>query len=259
MQRTQRRLWILQKKSWDKSADTKKTRSQNEEIRLNKFLSDAGVCSRREADRMIEAGKVKVYDHIAVMGEKVTADAKVYVDGKPIEPEEERILLAVNKPVGIECTCDKKNPDNIIDFLKYPKRLIYVGRLDKNSSGLLLMTNDGELANRITKSQEYHEKEYIVKVNRPITSAFVEQMRSGVEILNRVTRPCIVNQIDSKTFQIILTQGWNRQIRRMCEALGYKVLELKRIRIMNIGLNRLKEGSYRRITGEELQELLEQL
>lgn len=238
----------MQKKSWDK-----------EEIRLNKYLSDAGVCSRREADRLIEAGKVKVDAHIAVMGERITKDASVYVNGKLVEPEEERILLAVHKPVGIECTCDKKNPDNIIDFLHYPKRLIYVGRLDKNSSGLLLMTNDGELANQITKSQEYHEKEYIVKVNKQITPIFLEQMRSGVEILNRITRPCKVTQMDEKTFQIILTQGWNRQIRRMCEALGFRVTALKRIRIMNIQLAHLKEGSYRRITGEEWQELLRQL
>lgn len=246
-------------------AGNKKLNSQNaaEEkqkgIRLNKYLSDAGVCSRREADRMIEAGRVKIDERIAAVGERVKEGSGVYVDGKPIKKEDNLIVLALNKPVGIECTCDRTNPDNVIDFIQYPKRLVYVGRLDKNSSGLLLLTNDGELANRIAKSGEGHEKEYVVRVSKRITEEFLEKMAAGVPILNTITRPCEINKIDDYTFDIILTQGLNRQIRRMCETLGYKVMELQRIRVMNIRLNRLKEGTYRRVSESEIMNLMELL
>lgn len=237
------------------SANQKQEQEQG--IRLNKYLSDAGICSRREADRMTESGRIKIDGHIAVMGERVKEGSKVLVDGKPINPEEELILLALHKPIGIECTCDRNNKDNIIDFIHYPKRLIYVGRLDKNSSGLILMTNDGELANRIAKSSEQHEKEYVVRVNKKITDDFLAKMAEGVSILDTVTRPCEIQKIDEYTFNIILTQGLNRQIRRMCEALNYKVMGLQRIRVMNIKLNRLKEGTYRRVSEVEIKDLME--
>ena len=231
----------------------------NEPIRLNKFLSDAGICSRREADRLIEAGKVTVDGKVAVMGQKVLPTQKIVCNGKSASRENELILIALNKPVGIECTSDRKNPDNIIDFLNYPKRVYTIGRLDKNSEGLILLTNDGSIVNKISKSVNYHEKEYIVSVNKKINDDFIEKMSSGVAILDTVTRPCEVERIDDKTFRIILTQGLNRQIRRMCETLGYKVMTLKRIRIMNINLGKLKLGTYRNVTDKELDELLKLL
>lgn len=228
----------------------------NEEIRLNKYLSDAGFCSRREGDRLIEAGRVLVNGKIAVMGQKVTLNDKVEVEDKAVIREEERILIALNKPVGIECTSDRSNKDNIIDFVKYPKRIYPIGRLDKNSQGLILLTNDGELVNNILKASNYHEKEYIVTVDKQITDEFIKKMSDGVEILDTVTRPCIVEKINTNTFSIVLTQGLNRQIRRMCEALGYKVQKLKRIRIMNIKLGNLKKGTYRDVTDKEMKELI---
>lgn len=230
---------------------------QEQGIRLNKYLSDAGICSRREADRMIESGRIRIGEHAAVMGERVKEGDTVLVDEKPVNPEEKLILLAFHKPVGIECTCDRNNKDNIIDFIHYPKRLIYVGRLDKNSSGLILMTNDGELANRIAKSSEQHQKEYVVRVNKKITEDFLAKMAEGVPILDTITRPCEIRKIDDYTFDIILTQGLNRQIRRMCETLNYKVMELQRIRVMNIRLNLLKEGTYRRVSESEIIDLME--
>lgn len=230
--------------------------NQNEPVRLNKFLSDAGICSRREADRLIEAGKVTVDGKVAVMGQKVIPTQNIVCNGKSASRENELILIAFNKPVGIECTCDRKNPDNIIDFLNYPKRVYTIGRLDKNSEGLILLTNDGSIVNKISKSVNYHEKEYIVSVNKKINNDFIEKMSSGVAILDTVTRPCEVERIDDKTFRIILTQGLNRQIRRMCETLGYRVMTLKRIRIMNINLGKLKLGTYRNVTDKELNELL---
>ncbi len=231
----------------------------NEPVRINKYLSDAGVCSRREADRLIEAGKITVDGKKAVAGMKVTPDMRIVCNGKPVKREKEFILIALNKPVGIECTSDRNNPDNIIDFVDYPKRIYTIGRLDKNSEGLILMTNDGDIVNKISKSSNVHEKEYVVRVNKPITGEFVKNMQDGVKILDRVTRPCKVYQENKDTFRIILTQGLNRQIRRMCEALGYRVLELKRIRIMNIRLGRLKTGTYRNVTKKEREELLEMI
>ena len=228
----------------------------DEEIRLNKFLSDAGFCSRRDADRMIEKGRVYVNDAGAVKGQRVTLEDVVRVDGKVISREEEQILLAFNKPVGVECTSDMSNPDNIIDHIGYHKRIYPIGRLDKNSQGLILLTNDGSLVNGILKASNFHEKEYIVTVDKPLTDEFIKNMSSGVPILDQITRPCKVRKIDRHTFNIILTQGLNRQIRRMCEQLGYKVQKLKRVRVMNVELGKLPIGSYRNITNEELNQLL---
>ena len=237
----------------------KKNISLDEEIRLNKYLSDAGVCSTREADRLIEKGLVKVDGVTASMGMKILPKQKVSVKGKPVVREEKMVLIAVNKPVGIECTSDRSNRDNIIDYIGYPTRIYNIGRLDKNSHGLILMTNDGSIVNGISKSSNSHEKEYVVKVNKPVNNEFVRKMSSGIKILNRVTKPCKVWITDKNEFHIILTEGINRQIRRMCEALGYRVLDLKRIRIMNINLGRLKEGTYRNVTPEELRELKKML
>lgn len=224
-------------------------------IRLNKYLSEAGVCSRREADRLTEAGLVTVDDQTAVMGMKISPDAVVKVRGNAVKKEEEKVLLAFHKPAGIVCTAQKREKNNVIDYLGYPKRIFPVGRLDKESTGLLLMTNDGELVNKIMRAGNYHEKEYLVTVNKPVTEEFCKKMASGVLILDTVTRKCKVEQIGEKEFRIILTQGLNRQIRRMCETLGYRVTALKRVRIMNIHLGRLKEGTYRKIEGKEKKEL----
>lgn len=239
----------------------KEKKENSELIRLNKFLSDAGVCSRREADRLVEQGRVTINGTKAVMGQKVTIEDDVVVDGNPVSREEERILIVFNKPVGIECTTDLTNSDNIIDYIGYPKRIYYVGRLDKNSQGLILLTNDGSLVNKMMKESNYHEKEYMVTVDKPVTDEFVNLMCSGVELkeLERTTRPCKVEKIGKHVFRIVLTQGLNRQIRRMCEALGYKVQKLKRIRIMNIELGNLPIGTYRDVTDEELKMLLDNI
>lgn len=237
----------------------KEEKENNEQIRLNKFLSDAGFCSRREADRLVEQGKVCVNGITAVMGQKVTINDTISVDGVEVSREKEQILIAFNKPVGVECTSDLSNPDNIIDYIGYPKRIYNIGRLDKNSQGLILLTNDGSLVNKISKASNYHEKEYIVTVDKPLTDEFIKRMSSGVEILDQITRPCKVKKIDKHIFSIILTQGLNRQIRRMCEVLGYKVQKLKRIRIMNIQLGNLQKGKYRNVTNQELEILLKSL
>lgn len=237
---------------------TKRLTAQGEdkvEIRINKFLSEAGICSRREADRYIEEGKVKIDGVIAQMGSKVSKNSQVTFCGKPVKKEEKLALIAFNKPVGIVCTTDKREPDNIIDYIQYGMRIYPIGRLDKDSEGLILLTNDGNIVNKILRAENNHEKEYIVKVNKVITSDFIKSMSSGVPILDTVTKPCIVNQMDKNTFRIILTQGLNRQIRRMCEHFDYKVVELKRVRIMNIQLGRLKVGSYRNVTDKEIEEL----
>lgn len=230
--------------------------NDSDTMRLNKFLSDAGVCSRRQADRMVEEGRISVDGRIAVMGEKVNASMDIRIDGKSIKIQQEKILIAFNKPVGIECTTDIENPDNIVSYINYPVRIYPVGRLDKNSEGLILLTNEGSLVNKILKGSNYKEKEYIVTVDKRITKNFIEKMSKGVEILDTVTRPCKVTQISNNTFNIILTQGLNRQIRRMCKVLGYNVQKLKRIRIMNIELGNLKKGSYRQVSEAEIRELL---
>lgn len=234
-------------------------------VRLNKFLSDAGVCSRRGADRLIEAGKVLIDGKVAVLGDKVEDGQRVSVNGKEINRSEELILLVLNKPEGIECTTDASNPDNIVDYIHYPKRVYPIGRLDKNSTGLILLTNTGELVNKILKSSNYHEKEYIVCVDHKVTDEFLKQMGDGVEIYidnedrTVMTRKCKLRRIDDKSFSIILTQGFNRQIRRMCKALGYQVTALKRVRVMNILLGDLPEGKWREVTEEEIKELLAEL
>lgn len=226
------------------------------EIRLNKYLSESGICSRREADRLIEAGKVLVDGNVAVMGMKILPGQRVVCDGVPVGEKDRPVLLAVNKPRGIVCTTSEKDrAENIVEFLNYPVRIYPVGRLDKESEGLLLMTNQGELMDRILRARNGHEKEYRVTVDRPITEAFLRRMGSGVPILDTVTRPCEVKRLGEREFGIILTQGLNRQIRRMCEALGYRVTRLCRIRIMNLTLGSLKSGEYREVSGTELTEL----
>lgn len=234
---------------------------ENEGIRINKFLSEAGVCSRREADRQIEQGNVIIDGQTASMGTKVLPGQEVMFCGRKVSKEQEEILLLVNKPVGIVCTAEKREKNNIIDFLKYPKRIYPVGRLDKDSSGLLLMTNQGDLVNKIMRAGNYHEKEYIVTVNRPITQDFIRGMAQGVPLkeLQTMTRECVVEKLGTKTFRIVLTQGLNRQIRRMCEYFNYRVVELKRVRIMNLKLGDLQPGTYREITAQELAELKKQI
>lgn len=234
---------------------------QKSGIRLNKYISEAGICSRREADRLIEARKVTVDGVVAIQGIKVTENQNVKIGKKEIRPQNESVVLAVYKPVGIICTEDKKTKHNIIRFLKYSTRVTYVGRLDKDSEGLLLMTNDGDIINKIMRAGNRHEKEYRVTVQREITSQFLEQMALGVHIkdeekkIDEITRPCKVQKIGTYTFKIVLTQGINRQIRRMCKALGYEVKTLKRVRVMQVELNGLRPGEYRKIEGEELTQL----
>ena len=230
-----------------------------ESVRLNKYLSEAGVCSRREADRLIESGKVTVDGVTAQMGMRVTAGQIVKVGKKTVSKQDEMIVLAVNKPKGIVCTEDQRERDSIVRFLNYPVRVTYAGRLDKDSRGLLLMTNNGDIINQMMRAANRHEKEYKVTVDKEITEQFIKKMSEGVPILDTVTRPCTVQKIGKYTFSIILTQGLNRQIRRMCAAFGYEVKDLVRIRIMNIRLGSLKEGAYRKLTDEELEELYEML
>ena len=225
--------------------------------RINKYLSEVGYCSRRRADLLIEEGKVTINGKIPEIGSKVNEGDFVKVEGKAIEKstQDKKIYLAFNKPVGIVCTTDRKvEPLNVIDFIKYPKRIFPVGRLDKPSEGLIFLTNDGEIVNKILRARNNHEKEYIVIVNRIINKDFIQKMSNGVEILDTVTKNCIVKQLGPKKFKIILTQGLNRQIRRMCESLGYRVRSLKRVRIMNIKLD-VPTGKYREFTKEELLEL----
>lgn len=226
------------------------------EIRLNKFLSESGYCSRREADRLIEAGKVKVDGTVAFMGMKIKAGQQVEAEGTIVSGKDRPVILLVNKPRGIVCTTsDRDRAENIVEFLDYPIRVYPVGRLDKESEGLILMTNQGELVNQILKGRYGHEKEYLVTVDRELTEQFLSKMQKGVKILDTVTKPCVVERIGDKAFRIILTQGLNRQIRRMCEALGYRVRSLKRVRIMNLKLGNLKTGEYREITKNEMREL----
>ena len=228
-------------------------------VRINKFLGSAGYCSRREADRLVGEGRVFIDGNMADMGSRVMPGQKVYVDGKAVVPEEENILIAVNKPRGIVCTTtDKQGANNIVDFLGCDKRIYPVGRLDKDSEGLLLMTNDGELMNNILTGKNEHEKEYIVEVDKNISDDFERRMSEPMYLkeLDKTTRPCRVIKAGKKTFRIILKQGLNRQIRRMCSNLGYKVVKLKRIRIMNIELNDLPAGATRKIEGSEYEKLM---
>ncbi len=223
--------------------------------RLNKAISETGYCSRREADRLIDAGKVKVNGTVAGLGVQVTEADKIEVDGKLITKEVENIYLAFNKPVGIICTTDTSIRGNIIDYIKFPERIFPIGRLDKPSEGLIFLTNDGDIVNKVLRSGNNHEKEYIVSVNRKITQTFVRQMANGVPVLDTVTKPCYVERVGDFTFRIVLTQGLNRQIRRMCSYFGYEVSSLKRVRIMNITLGNLKVGEYRHFTAQETEQI----
>ncbi|HSP12494.1 MAG TPA: 23S rRNA pseudouridine(2604) synthase RluF [Salegentibacter sp.] len=224
--------------------------------RINKYLSEVGYCSRREADKLIDQGRITLNGKVPEMGTKVSARDEVRVDGKLISAEEKKepnVYLAFNKPVGIVCTTDTRvEKDNIIDFINYPKRIFPIGRLDKPSEGLIFLTNDGDIVNKILRARNNHEKEYIVTVNRPITSDFINRMSNGVPILNTTTKKCEVEKLGKNEFRIVLTQGLNRQIRRMCEFLGYEVTSLKRIRIMNVNLD-VPVGKWRALTNEELK------
>ncbi|MGV3696538.1 23S rRNA pseudouridine(2604) synthase RluF [Flavobacterium sp.] len=225
------------------------------QTRINKFLSESGYCSRREADRLLEEGRITINGIVPEMGTKVSSDDEIRVDGKLIrEKREKPIYLAFNKPVGIECTTNQSVRDNIVDYINYPKRIFPIGRLDKASEGLIFMTDDGDIVNKILRARNNHEKEYVVTVNKPITERFIQKMGNGVPILDTVTRKCKVEQISKYVFKIILTQGLNRQIRRMCEYLGYEVTALKRTRIINISLD-VHVGRYRELSADEIQQL----
>ncbi|NLG03181.1 MAG: pseudouridine synthase [Clostridia bacterium] len=230
-------------------------------IRLNKYIAEAGICSRREADKLIADRRVKIDGNIAKTGTKIQNGQKVTVDGKLISKEEKQIYLAFYKPRGIVCTEDRNEKHNIIDYIKYPKRITYCGRLDKDSEGLIIMTNDGDLANRMMRSKYGHEKEYQVSLDHPIKEVLIEGIKKGVYLpeLNVTTKPCEASRIDEKRMRLILTQGLNRQIRRMCEQFGYEVKRLVRTRVMNITTEGLKVGSYRELTRKEMQELREML
>ena len=226
------------------------------QTRINKFLSEVGYCSRRAADKLIDQGRVTINGQVPEMGTKIIPGDEVRVDGELIsEPKEKPVYLAFNKPIGIVCTTDTKvEKDNIIDFINYPKRIFPIGRLDKPSEGLIFLTNDGDIVNKILRARNHHEKEYLVTVNKPITTKFLERMANGVPILDTVTRKCEITVISKYQFRIILTQGLNRQIRRMCEYLDYRVKKLKRIRIMNVKLD-MPLGKWRDLTPDELKEI----
>ena len=224
-------------------------------IRINKYVSQCGYCSRREADRLLLQGKIYINGNVASMGDRVQAGDAVIIDGKAITPAEKEIIIAFHKPAGIVCTTSKKEKQNVIDYLHLEERVYPVGRLDKNSTGLLLLTNNGQLMDDILRGSHYHEKEYIVTVDKAIPPAIYEAMEQGVPILNTMTRPCRITHRCERRFHIILTQGLNRQIRRMCEYFGYRVRTLKRIRIMNIELGILPEGKWRYLTETEIRKL----
>ncbi len=224
------------------------------EIRLNKYLSEAGFCSRREADRLIDANRVTINDVLPELGTKVKTGDIVKVDEKKVVLQEEFVYIALYKPVGITSTTDKSDPTNIVDFMKYRKRIFHVGRLDKDSEGLILMTNDGDIVNKILRANNNHEKEYIVQVDQKVTQGFVERMSNGVRILDTVTKKCKVEKVSDYTFRIILTEGLNRQIRRMCSKLGYSVEKLRRVRIMNIKLD-VPKGKWRHLKDFEVNRI----
>ena len=225
-------------------------------MRLNKYLAETGACSRREADQWIEAGRVSVNGARALLGTQVADGDDVQVDGRPLRPKPRRVYLALNKPIGIECTTDRDVPGNIVDFVSYPERVFPIGRLDKDSEGLILLTNDGDVVNTVLRAEHGHEKEYVVAVDRPLTAAFLAGMAAGVPILDTVTNPCRIAQVGRNTFRIVLTQGLNRQIRRMCEHFGYTVRRLQRVRIMHVQLGTLPVGQWRALTPAELRGLL---
>ena len=225
-------------------------------MRLNKYISETGVCSRREADKWIDAGRVTCNGNPAALGTQVGEDDVVCIDGQPIGAKKKQIYIALNKPVGVTCTTEAHIEDNIIELVGYPERIFPIGRLDKDSEGLILLTNDGDIVNEILRSENNHEKEYIVTVDRPITDLSLKMMASGIKIMGELTKPCKVGRIDQISFRMILTQGLNRQIRRMCSALGYKARRLQRVRIMNIHLGTLGSGQWRHLSDSELAGLL---
>jgi 23S rRNA pseudouridine2604 synthase len=225
-------------------------------LRLNKYISETGLCSRREADARIEAGRVTINGSVATLGVQVAAGDVVCVDGRPVAGEQQHVYLALNKPVGIISTTERHVAGNILDLVNYPERIFPIGRLDKDSEGLILLTNNGDIVNEILRSENEHEKEYVVTVDRPVTEIFLGGMASGVRILGTVTKPCKVKRIGAATFRIVLTQGLNRQIRRMCSFFGYKVLRLQRVRIINISLGDLRPGQWRHLEPAEVRGLL---
>jgi 23S rRNA pseudouridine2604 synthase len=225
-------------------------------MRINKYLSERGLCSRREADSWVEGGRVSINGVVATLGTKVQADDAVRVDGRVVGGETAHVYIALHKPVGVECTTDPRVPNNVIEFLSHRERIFPIGRLDKDSEGLLLLTNDGDIVNDLLRAGHGHEKEYLVTVDRPVTDVFVNAMASGVEILDRITAPCRVHRVSKNVFRIILTQGLNRQIRRMCEVFGYTVRRLIRVRFVNILLEGLSQGRWRNLTQAELADLL---
>ena len=230
-----------------------------EKTRINKYLSEVGYCSRRAADKLLEEGRIKINGKIPEMGTKVSDEDVIEVDGKPIrEPQEDHVYIAFNKPVGIVCTTDtKREKNNIIDYINHPKRIFPIGRLDKPSEGLILLTNDGDIVNKILRARNNHEKEYIVTVDKPITAEFIKKMANGVPVLDTITKKCLVQKESEYVFKIVLTQGLNRQIRRMCEYLHYEVVKLKRTRIMNVSLKNIAVGKWRNLTKEELNEIMQ--
>jgi 23S rRNA pseudouridine2604 synthase len=225
-------------------------------MRINKYLSERGLCSRREADSWVEGGRVSINGVVATLGTKVQEGDAVRVDGRSVGGETAHVYIALHKPVGIECTTDPRVPHNVIEFVAHRERIFPIGRLDKNSEGLLLLTNDGDIVNDLLRARHGHEKEYLVTVDRPVTDAFVDAMAGGVEILDRITAPCRVQRVGKNVFRIVLTQGLNRQIRRMCEVLGYNVRRLIRVRFVNILLEGLAPGRWRNLTRAELAHLL---
>ncbi len=227
----------------------------DDSVSLNKYISETGICSRREADRWIEAGRIKINGKTAAKGNRVFENDLVTIDGKPLKSKPKSVFIALNKPAGITSTTDRSDKDNIIDFVGHKERIFPIGRLDKASTGLIFLTNDGDIVNEILRAENNHEKEYIVTVDKPVDARFIKRMSAGIPILGTVTNPCFVEKTGPNAFRIILTQGLNRQIRRMCEYLDYQVMTLKRIRIMNIRLDGLKVGAWRDLTKEELAEL----
>ena len=232
---------------------------ESENKRLNKFIADSGYCSRREADRLISEGRVLIDGRVGVLGDRVLPGMQVLVDHHPLSGQGEKVYILLNKPVGIVCTADPREPMNVVDYLSYPIRIFPVGRLDKDSEGLLLLTSDGEIVNRLLRAAGGHEKEYEVTVDRPVTPDFIRGMSAGVPILDTVTLPCKIRRTGERSFTIVIVQGLNRQIRRMCEHFGYNVRSLKRVRIMNLRLGNLKPGQWRELTDDELNELLRRL
>lgn len=231
---------------------------ENKSVRINKYIASSGFCSRREADKLVADGKVLLDGIPAQMGSVVSENSVVTIDGKTILPKDDKIYIALHKPLGITCTTDKRDEDNIIDYLNFKERIFPIGRLDKNSSGLILLTNNGDIVNQLLRAENGHEKEYVVRVSRKIEDDFKAKMEGGLPILGQTTLPCKVEILSPHTFKIILKQGLNRQIRRMCEYLGYKVTKLRRVRFMNIELGDLKYGEYRYLTHEEIKRLTSQ-